>query len=77
MKKWLSVTLIMVMTLSLCGGLGTKVQAEPAPTVAVNTMTNQEYWDVSMALNEATDGQTIKLVDNVSTGSNITYDRTG
>nr|WP_186323101.1 InlB B-repeat-containing protein [Paenibacillus xylanexedens] len=77
MKKWLSISMIMVMMLSLFGGWGTRVQAEPVEYVAVNTATNKQYWDVSEALNEATDGQTIQLIANVSTGSNITYDRTG
>ncbi|WP_244213838.1 InlB B-repeat-containing protein [Paenibacillus barcinonensis] len=77
MKKWLSLTMIMVMMLSLFGGWGTSVQAEPVEYVAVNTATIKQYWDLSEALNEATDGQTIQLIANVSTESNIAYDRTG
>lgn len=76
MKAQLALALSLILALGLFGGIGSPVYAG-AGELAVNTATGTTYDDVSAALNEASDGETVQLLDNASPADNITYNRSG
>ncbi|GEM_PF-1160605 len=76
-KRFLALMLSMMMTFSLLiGAIGT-VSAEPVSEIVENTTTGVRYDDVAAALDAAADGQTVKLLENVTLANAIVFDRSG